>query len=635
MRNETSRGFPNLTLSLFNPASGDHLLCLSRLRTLKSSYRLSLPLGLLICSYLAHSIYQLHPPFNAQKLYSMNSPYSSFGASSNNKQAVGPRSKCDQVIFEALCKACEVIVGSRATIVGTGSSRFNLQVPEVSTVRSILAQYRQQLHVPIRLDVFYQTNDENTNQIKRDLLERWCLQYTVVSSETFLQEESLLTNDPMIQLTHVCRRIVVWLRTLYCSSRLLPAQLIGSELGDAKKIGFSVYIHNNDESTDDLHMPGFIIQDMTKPVTTPYGSLSWKVSYCKDIEKWIPKRRSVRIVHTPSQPIPMSSTSHQRSHGPNVAASAPTRRELSYTERSQQRHLMQTGKSFDPSVHHQQRRVPPARRNTTQIVLNPLTKQDDTALPEKDEAPERVMSGLSLAMMGAEPNDDIQPEQQVLDETAEARRAALHEAPPHMREQDYGYAYNNQINWQKLQQQQAASPVLRPLAGTPPGGAFLGAATPPSVVRGRSRSDSGGSSAPLTPPFPPRPTGFVTDRAPLRPFLETPDSTPQTMEHPWMPNASTSGLANSVLPSSLLEASSSAIDTDDMPFAISALDGNGEGSALLQLAQKCTATRLKLFEDSSHMTTTVEDLTSQLDSMRAFGESLHEDMADSRTSVRS
>lgn len=566
------------------------------------------------------------------------------GAGNNTtKQTVGPRSKCDQVIFEALCKACEVIVGSRVTLVETGSSRFNLQVPEVATVRTILEQYRQQLHVPIRLDVFYQVPDEkNPNQIKRDLLERWCLQYAVASSEAFLQQEFLLTNDPMIHLTHVCRRIVVWLRTLYCNSRLLPAQLIGSELGDAKKIGFSVYVHHEDDAsnTDDLHMPGFILQDMAKPVTTPYGSLSWKVAYCKDIEKWIPKRRSVRIVQTPSQPIPMSSYPKETSRNQSVATSAPTRRELSYTERSKQRHLLQSGKSFDPSVmHHHQSRRPPSRRNTTQIVMNPMKNEDAApSIPENGEPPERVMSGLSLAMMGAEANDDVQQkqQQQQLLETAEVRRAALHEAPPHMREQDYGYAYNNQINWQKLQEQQrAASPLLRPLVGTPPGAAFLGAATPPTVVRGRSRSDSGGSSAPLTPPFPSRPTGFITDRAPLRPFLEPPDSTPKSMEHPWIPNSSTAGLTGSVLPSSLLEASSTAIDTDDMPFAVSDIGGIGEGSALLQLAQKCTATRLKLFDESSQMTTTVEDLTSQLDSMRAFGESLHEDMADSRTSVRS
>ena len=55
----------------------------------------------------------------------------------------GPRAKCDQVIFEAIAKAAEIVVGSRCWIEDGGknfgnsgsSSRFNLLVPEVQGVR--------------------------------------------------------------------------------------------------------------------------------------------------------------------------------------------------------------------------------------------------------------------------------------------------------------------------------------------------------------------------------------------------------------------------------------------------------------------------------------------------------------------
>ena len=66
----------------------------------------------------------------------------------------GPRAKCDQVVFEAIAKAAEIVVGSRCYIgaenqFGGGGtafggsnngnsnsgSRFNLMVPEVQGVR--------------------------------------------------------------------------------------------------------------------------------------------------------------------------------------------------------------------------------------------------------------------------------------------------------------------------------------------------------------------------------------------------------------------------------------------------------------------------------------------------------------------
>ena len=70
----------------------------------------------------------------------------------------GPRAKCDQVIFEAIAKAAEIVVNGRTrsvynnhynisggmafgaggipnTSVGSSSSRFNLMVPELANVR--------------------------------------------------------------------------------------------------------------------------------------------------------------------------------------------------------------------------------------------------------------------------------------------------------------------------------------------------------------------------------------------------------------------------------------------------------------------------------------------------------------------
>jgi hypothetical protein len=58
----------------------------------------------------------------------------------------GPRAKCDQVVYECVAKAAEIIVGSRTPYASsrlsqdfykTNSSRFNLLVPEIDGVRYV------------------------------------------------------------------------------------------------------------------------------------------------------------------------------------------------------------------------------------------------------------------------------------------------------------------------------------------------------------------------------------------------------------------------------------------------------------------------------------------------------------------
>jgi Autophagy-related protein 13 len=245
-----------------------------------------------------------------------------------NAATSGPRAKCDQVIFEALCKACEIIVGSRTTISATAnSSRFNLQIPEVAGVRSILSQYRLQLHVPVRLDVYYQHPEGS-----RELLERWCLEYKTVSSERFLQVEGVVTNDPMVQLTHVCKRVVLWLRTLYCWTRLLPAQAVAAH---SKQIGFSIYVNADysDDVTELTANQGFLSQSRGNGVVTaPYGELAWQVLYCapSKLERLMPTVRSVVRIQSPprshSRPIPMAAkqqvdTRQQQQFAPHSAPS--------------------------------------------------------------------------------------------------------------------------------------------------------------------------------------------------------------------------------------------------------------------------------------------------------------------------
>jgi len=256
----------------------------------------------------------------------------------------GPRAKCNQVIYEAITKSCEIAVRGRCTnlvddtmfsnmmnnmnagagnsrgysdgmintnsnkgrdTITTGSygrrntittpnhtdkrrswnyggnqqqqqssttstsSRFNIEVNEVPTIRSTVSStWKKSIHLPLRLDIYYEYDscyDQQQQQEgapppppQRELLERWCIDY--IPSTSSSQSQSLynslssspstspysspyssriltgaITNSPrtdnnkssssssMSQLRQVCKRIVILLRSLHCMTRMLPA----------------------------------------------------------------------------------------------------------------------------------------------------------------------------------------------------------------------------------------------------------------------------------------------------------------------------------------------------------------------------------------------------------------------------
>jgi len=151
------------------------------------------------------------------------------------------------------------------------SSRFNIEVNEVPTIRSTVSStWKKSIHLPLRLDIYYEydsCNDQQQQQEgapppppQRELLERWCIDY-IPSTSSSIQSQSLynslssspstspysspyssriltgaITNSPrtdnnksssssssMSQLRQVCKRIVILLRSLHCMTRMLPS----------------------------------------------------------------------------------------------------------------------------------------------------------------------------------------------------------------------------------------------------------------------------------------------------------------------------------------------------------------------------------------------------------------------------
>jgi hypothetical protein len=212
--------------------------------------------------------------------------------SSSSSGASGPRAKCDQVIFEAIAKAAEIIVYARSpTLHATPilSARFNLQVPEIPEIRQSLQHHRHSLHLPLRLDVY-------ANHV---LVERWSLEY--------LQQQSQpLFGDPIVQLRQVCKKLVIWLRTLYCWTRMLPAFTSrGQDLHYRLEV-----------CEGSVSVPHFVGVS-SKEVPTPYGLLLWKVWYAPHVQKPATKPIPIQIENNQliSSPSPIA----------NVAKSAPSR----------------------------------------------------------------------------------------------------------------------------------------------------------------------------------------------------------------------------------------------------------------------------------------------------------------------
>ena len=459
----------------------------------------------------------------------------------------GPRAKCDQVVFEAIAKAAEIVVGSRCWIENvpgsSSSSRFNITVPEVQGVRSILQRWKRALHVPLRLDVYYQHEESS----KRELLERWCLEYAPKTTYSFQHSSS----DPIVQLRQVCKQIVIWLRTLYGWSRMLPAQALRTRktVQANNNIGFSIYVvsEGNDDVTGLVANQGFQSQAQPQSVLTPYGELGWKVFYSPKsmIQKFLPQVPAYTTTPTPikslskqelpqantsrtvSQPIPMNGPKNlalQTSSG--IARSAPVQQQHPIYHRSNS----ESAAGLSVPKQHAPMMTAAMRSNSGLPTFKQQQQQEQqeyeqflsVAQPTTSDAttpPKKNLSALSLAMlMMDEGNGTKQSEgrtetfRTASDEAKERRRSALHHVPPQFVSNspkspalkpvshphlatagEYGYAYNNHIptiNKHNMPLEQTTSEQLRSaspnpmhtplsLASTPPKGFFLGSGPTP------------------------------------------------------------------------------------------------------------------------------------------------------------
>jgi hypothetical protein len=483
------------------------------------------------------------------------------------------------VVFEAIAKAAEIIVHARCPLASSpqkaSSSRFNLHIPEIEPVRSSLQRWRRSLHVPLRLDVYYQHSDPN----RRELLERWCIEFTPSPHQHFGAE--CASPDPIVQLRHVCKKIVIWLRSLYSIARLLPAhQLYASQ-------NLTYDIHVLEEWQD---LPQFK-HDTLPPVPTPYGPLQWKVWYAPSIRRFLPTRKT--------QPIPMNVT--RPNHipvPPPIAKSAPVDYYQMPFRRQQHHHYHHHG--VPTSNHH--------RWHSTVEETHP-SNNNQRPVYARSSSMENSPSALSLALLAEEGS--------LLEKK---RRAALHHPPP-VESSSYGYAYNNTppTTLNISSSPFSANTHMPPLSSTPP------------LFGGHSNAAAAAAAAAASPMIPPRQKHHMTPPfGPLPLVLSEPDVHQQMREEP----SSLDLLHSSPFLKSVASFSESEVlkhsvvippaEEEDMPFAV---DEFLQESAVEQLAHQCvTASKLQLFDqpdDSLPNEDLVSSLADQLAEFKSFGASLH------------
>ena len=120
--------------------------------------------------------------------------------------------------------------------------------------RSILQNWKKSLHIPLRLDIYYEyqtpsttTDGSPTTTTRKELLERWCIDYlphqnsqSLSSSSSPHQQQykpssnSSGVDETILQLRQVVKHVIVFLRVLNSFTRMMPGYNLHHALMEQK-----------------------------------------------------------------------------------------------------------------------------------------------------------------------------------------------------------------------------------------------------------------------------------------------------------------------------------------------------------------------------------------------------------------
>lgn len=165
--------------------------------------------------------------------------------------------------------------------------QFNLDIEEVQFVRDAMLAWKEDVHVPLVVDIYWDGDD------RRELLEQWTVLYAPQFADGDPRSGSPgaggyafgNTRDVIQQLKEVCKKISVLLRALHSFIRILPAHRIVRQTYPSR-LGYAIHSRpaaNTDDSpfSDDAVTSGYSFE----PIMTPFGYLKVSTVYCQNCDQ--------------------------------------------------------------------------------------------------------------------------------------------------------------------------------------------------------------------------------------------------------------------------------------------------------------------------------------------------------------
>lgn len=187
------------------------------------------------------------------------------------------RNNTDMVVLEILYKIAELVILSRVNLQsesdhhrGARRARFNLDIEEIPMVREAMEPWRQDLHLPLVVDIYLETEDQ------KQLLERWNVVYTPAGGGN---------RDMLVQLREVCKKASVMLRVMYCVLRQLPSHWLVRQRYPPC-ISYAIHSQGNAALGDSSAFEASVATSRYSfaPIQTPYGYLKVVTVYREDCE---------------------------------------------------------------------------------------------------------------------------------------------------------------------------------------------------------------------------------------------------------------------------------------------------------------------------------------------------------------